>query len=463
MDNGIHAEIKLAGFNSKHPVIVESTLRVETGRTVMVAGPSGTGKTLLLLAVTGVLKHFLNGVVEGSISLNGLNPLDYSEYTRIPSEVGFIMQDPERQIIYPTPLDEATVVLEARGYSYEEARRKAFQILGTLGLAGKAEEHVENLSGGEKKRLAIALSIIHDPRVLLLDEPSSSLDPNGVGLVKKIIAEGKKKGCSILLTEHKVEFFTDVVDEVYVLAERKIQALRKGFPVNYEKAVECREASNSSGEVVIEARGLSVGYNTPLVRDVNMHVRRGEVVVLAGPNGSGKTTILRTLAGFIRPLEGEVKGGGRGVFYALQNPDIAFIHVSVEKELLDVSRRTGVGFEELVSMYPWFSEVRRLHPLRLSHGQRRWLTLLISYAYGSRLMILDEPTSGIDYALYNRLIELLRELKLKKRGILIATHDPRLIADVADRVYVVGDGGVREADKCSVVEAMYKSISRGYT
>ncbi|ADV64576.1 ABC transporter ATP-binding protein [Desulfurococcus mucosus] len=453
----VYAEVKMAGYEAGSPILVDSRLEAWSGEACMLTGPSGSGKTVFLLSITGILKHLLNGVVEGEVRLKGLNPLHRDEYARLPGFLGFVMQDPERQIIYPTPLDEAIAVLEARGYSYEEAERKAIQVLDALGLRGKAGEHVENLSGGERKRLAITLSIIHDPDIIILDEPSASLDPAGIGFIRRLVSREKSRGRVILLTEHKGGYFADLVDKAYAVRKRRVVELAGEEIADYEKMPECRETLGSSGGVLLETRGLSAGYREPLVENADIHIRRGEVVALVGPNGSGKSTILKTLAGFLKPLGGEVINAARGLFYAPQNPDTVFIHGSVRRELEDASRRTRVAFEELASMYPWYERVKGLHPLRLSHGQRRWLSILVAYAYGRDLMLLDEPTTGLDHALYSGLVKLVNELRGRGRSILLSTHDPRLVADVADRVYVVEDGRVREKDKCKAVESMYRA------
>ncbi|MGC8954127.1 MAG: ATP-binding cassette domain-containing protein [Desulfurococcus sp.] len=457
MDNYIYAEIRLAGYNASNPILVESKVEISNGEAGLIAGPSGSGKTVFLLSITGVLKHFFNGVVEGRVDIGGLNPLSYNDYISLPGKLGFLMQDPERQIIYPTPLDEVVALLEARGYSYEEARRKASNILESMGLLDKANEHVENLSGGEKKRLAITLSIVHDPGIILLDEPSASLDPEGINFIRKLIIERKNKGCSILLTEHKKGYFIDVIDKNYLLIKQRIIPLNEIDVLDYEKPPPCKNGGALAGEVILETRGLDIGYGKPLVRNINIYVRRGEVVALVGPNGSGKSTLLKTLAGFLKPLGGEIVKRNIRMFYKPQNPDLVFIHSSVEKEVRDVARRTGLMTENIISMFPWFQSVKNLHPLRLSHGQRRWLSLLISYAYGKDLLLLDEPTTGLDYTLYNNLVKTISELR-RNRSMIISTHDPRLLADVADRVYVVRNNYVVEEEKCRVVESMYREI-----
>jgi len=159
------------------------------------------------------------------------------------------------------------------------------------------------------------------------------------------------------------------------------------------------------------------------------------------------------LAGFLKPLSGSLKVLGK-TFYAPQNPDFAFVKSSVEKELIDVSKRSGVPLDRLRAVYPWLSSAAHRSPYRLSHGQRRLLSLLIAYAFGRDVMLLDEPTTGLDVNLYGDLVKMIAEAKSSGRAVVFSTHDPRLVADAADRVYLVVSGRVKEVDKCSALKLM---------
>ncbi|MEM2009265.1 MAG: ATP-binding cassette domain-containing protein [Thermosphaera sp.] len=461
----LNAKINEAGFTEERPIIRNINIENQGRSVTLILGESGSGKTTFLLTITGILKFLLNGYVKGEVRLRGLNPLEERDYLKLPFEIGFVMQDPEKQLVMPTPLDEAVFTLQMRGLDEDEAVKKAHYLLSQAGLLDKRNLHVENLSGGEKRKLSILLSIVHNPPFLILDEPSSSLDVEGIKLIRKLIRDYKSRDDStVLITEHKPVLFMDLIDKAYLLErgsskQVSIDSLLKSSFVDITPH-ECVDFRNDeNGEMVLETSSLEIGFEKPLLRDVNLVAREGEVIALLGPNGSGKTTFLKTLAGFYRPLSGEIKiGSSARPFYVPQFPDLLFLFKNVEKELVETSRKADLSFNQLVELIPWYPSVRSLNPHWLSHGQRRWLSIIIGYAYSRKIILLDEPTTGLDYVRFNHLKRLIRELKTKGVTFIISTHDPRLVAELADRVYVIRGQHLFEDDKCRVVENYYREL-----
>lgn len=456
----LSASIREAGYE-RAPVLRDISLKLNEGESVIVVGPSGSGKTTLLFSITGVLAHLLNGYVEGEVRAAGLNPLDYSDFQKLYKYVGVVLQDPERQVVMPTPLDEVITFMEALGYDYEEARKRAYEVLSALGLRDKADTHVEKLSAGQRRRLSIALSVVHDPPLLVFDEPTANLDPKGIGLVRELLASAKERGRASLVVEHKPMYFRDYADRIYYLTKL---GLREVGPYDEEQAESgkftCRGGGARAGEVVLRARGLSVGYGgIPVLEGIDLEVRRGEAVALVGPNGSGKTTLLKALAGILEPIGGEIDVRPRKVFYSPQNPDMVFVKRTVDAELRALSRETGRPLGQLIELIPWYPQVRGLSPHWLSHGQRRWLSLVIALSHAGDLLLLDEPTTGLDYRIYNQLVKLLDEARGRGSAIVMATHDPRLVGDIADRAIIIDGGRATEVDPCKAIERMIGDIS----
>ncbi|WP_448577357.1 ATP-binding cassette domain-containing protein [Thermosphaera sp.] len=460
----ITAKIAEAGFSEGKPIIKNILVESSKASVTLLLGESGSGKTTFLLTLTGVLKFLLNGYVNGSVRINDLNPLESDDYLKLPSKIGFIMQDPEKQLVMPTPFDEAVFTLQMKGYDEEEAVRKARGLLELVGLSGKMNLHIENLSGGEKRRLSILLSLIHDPPVLILDEPSASLDVEGIKMVREIVKKYKERdNTTVLIAEHKPVFYTDLIDNAFLI--EKSGSRRVGLETLYKSSVvdivphHCTEQDGgdvSPGEVLLETIGLDVGFDKPLLRNINLEARRGEVIGVLGPNGSGKTTLLKTIAGFFKPISGEIKIGGEGrVFYVPQNPDLLFLFKTVEKELKETSKKTGMPLEGLVELIPWYPAVKGFNPHWLSHGQRRWLIIIIAYAYSKGVILLDEPTTGLDYVRFNHLKRLIDELKKKGVSFLISTHDPRVVGEIVDKAYVIDNEKLVEVDKCRIVGEYY--------
>lgn len=448
-------DISSAGYTGSTGVLRNINMAIDPGRVILISGPSGSGKSTLIFTITGVLKHLLGGFVNGAIAIDDLDPLTIDGFERLPEKIGFLMQDPERQLIFPTPLDEISTSLEIHGLSREEAVERARSMLGSIGLGGKEEAHVEELSSGERRRLSIMLSIMHKPSLLILDEPSANLDPEGIAMVREIVRRHRENNGSVIITEHKTHYFKDLVDEAYILREGSME--KEYYEEEPIKNVECYEKHGGSNDRLLEISSGVVGYPGSIVlRDIDLHASRGEVVALVGPNGSGKTTLLKTIAGLIGLIDGHIKIHARRVFYAPQNPDLVFTEWSVERELKGLSRRAGIPLEQLVSSYPWYDQVRRLSPLSLSHGQRRLLELLIAFSFGRELLLLDEPTTGLDPHLYFTIVRWIRRHAEKGGSAIISTHDPRLVLDTATRVYRVSSGRVKEIDKCEAVEKMLR-------
>ncbi len=471
----VRFDIGEAQYVSDRKVLRQISSGIEEGGLLLVVGPSGSGKTTLLLAFTGVLSNLLGGVVKGSSEIFGLNPLTPEGFRGVPRLVGAVLQDPERQLAMPTPWDEASFTLENLGYEDEEIGKAVERALKRFGLIDKAHVHVEDLSSGEKRRLTLASAIVHEPRLLILDEPTASLDPWGIREAKRMVEEARKRGASAIIVEHKARHFMGEADRVLVIDDGTVKgdygpgwALRKGELERLASmGVDVREPEveeaprRVAGGVVLELDSVDVGHmeGKPLIRGASFEVERGEAIALVGPNGSGKTTLLKTIIGAVKPLSGSIRVEGlepsesgrrrvlKRVFYVPQQPDHLFISSSLEGEVREASRKGGLGFEEAAGMIPWYHELRRQSPYRLSFGQRMWLSIAIGRCYRPDLMLLDEPTAGLDYRLFRSLKGFVERLRERGTSLLIATHDARVVAELADRALLIEDGRLRWEDR----------------
>lgn len=480
--DGVRFDIGGAGYTPGRHILRRVSSSIGEGGLLLVVGPSGSGKTTLLLALTGVLSNLLGGVVEGSSDIYGVDPLSPMGFRSMPRMVGAVLQDPERQLAMPTPWDEASFVLENLGYGDEEIGRAVEGALKRFGLLDKAQVHVEDLSSGEKRRLTFASAVVHEPRLLILDEPTASLDPWGIGEVKRLVEEARGKGSSVIVVEHKVRHFIGEADRLMVIDGGMVKgeygpgaSLREGDLERLSsmgidaRRPEVREAERGpTGGVALEVSSLDVGLmeDRPLIRGASFEVNRGEVVALVGPNGSGKTTLLKTLIGAVKPLSGSIRVKGsdisrmgrrkvlRSVFYIPQQPDHLFLASTLEGEVREASRKGGLGFEEAAGMIPWYHELRRQSPYRLSFGQRMWLSITIGGCYRPEVMLLDEPTAGLDYNLFRTLRGLIERLRERGTSLLIATHDARVIGELSDRALLIEGGRLRWEERDRLVETL---------
>jgi len=483
----IEFSIEMAGYGDGPPVLRDVSGVVGDGEVVLVTGPSGSGKTTLLLSLLGIIPNLINGYVRGFSMVCGANALEPEGFTSIPRVAGAVLQDPDKQIVMPTPLDEVAFLLENLGYSEEEAVKRGLEVLERFGLRSKAHVHVELLSGGEKRRLTLALATAHNPPCLFLDEPSASIDPWGVREVVELVQEVREGGGSVMIVEHKPHYFLDHADSIMLISNNTLVLSKRAGELGESDLEELERAGVDarpprltsvrgveSGEVVLRARDLAVGYGErALVEVADFEVGRGEVVAVVGPNGSGKTTLLKTLLGALPPLSGEILIEGaparyrrgrvyRGIFYVPQQPDYLFVESSLEREVWAVSRKTKLPAESLSSLIPWYSELKHLSPYSLSHGQRRWLAVAIAWAYRAKVILLDEPTAGLDYRLFVELKRLIEKLASSGCSFVIATHDPRVIGEVASRVYYINEGRLKEVGRehaLKIMESAWRGVS----
>lgn len=445
------------------------------GELLVVAGPSGSGKTTAVLVLTGVLTNLLGGWARGRVDLCGVDPLDPAGFDMVPGLVGAVLQDPDKQLVMPTPYSEAAFTLENLGYGEEDVDRIVREALARFGLADKMFVHVEDLSGGEKRRLTFASSVVHRPRILFLDEPTANVDPWGVREIRGFVREMMSEGRTVVVVEHKLRYFLFDDARIHVIRGgrlvKELSAPLTGEEMRFLEEIgvdagppRIRDFPPISGEIVLSTRRLSVGYGgSPLLSDVELMVWRGEAVAVIGRNGAGKTTLLKTLAGALEPLDGEIilrgektvsKQRVRRVFYVPQTPDYLFVGTSLENELREASRRTGVPIEELAGLIPWYDERRKTSPYRLSHGQRRWLGIVVAYAYRPDVILLDEPSTGLDLGLFRRLVRLVDMLRRLGVSFIISTHDPRVVGEMCSRAYMVRDGRLEEVDRAEAVEKL---------
>lgn len=444
----IKAKIRKAGYINNHVVLRNIDLLINEGECILITGPSGSGKTTLLLTLVGVINNLFGGFVEGDVSIGGLNPITHSDFVKLPKEIGVVLQEPDKQIAMPTPIEEVLFTMENLGFGKEYSLKKSLEMLKQHGLIDKAWMHIEDLSVGEKRRVTLISSTIHEPKIVLLDEPSASMDPRGLRLIRNFIKDNKERGRTIIIVEHKDELFLDLVDKVYEIEGGTIVRARTGerelTPIfSFE---ESRNNRRIFGDVIVKTMDLTVGYGElKLVMKINIEVRRGESIAILGFNGVGKSTLLKTLLGFLKPVEGELKVKGK-VFYVPQEPDYVFLAKTVRDELKLLERKVKVKKEVIIGENEWLKSILNRSPYTLSHGQKRALSILIALQYKPDLMLLDEPTSGLDDLNVKWFMSNLAELRGRGVSFIIATHDPRILSAV-DRVFLIDNGRLREINR----------------
>jgi energy-coupling factor transport system ATP-binding protein len=468
-------------------------LEVQTGEFVVIAGRSGSGKSTLLRAGCGLVPHFHGGEVEGELEVAGLDTRSHGP-AELAEVVGLVAQEPETQVVSTTVGAEIELPLELRGVPAAARARAVEEVSLALAIDGLLERTTDTLSGGELQRVALAAALATRPRLILLDEPTSQLDPvAGDELISLLRRLNEEWGVAVLLGEHRLERCLAAADRVLALDRGSIsfdgapqpflewalsadRALTTpgarllggaGLPpsVSVRDARQTLHAANltpnvpeppserqlrdvrrSRTETALALRDLWVELGegderVEALRGVELRIAAGERVALMGRNGAGKSTLLRAAAGLTEPQRGRIEAP-RGVALLPQRPGDLFVHESVGDEVR--------GESGLASLRRFGLEGKaESDPRDLSGGERQRLALAIVVAGrdpgegdlpGS--LLLDEPTRGMDRARKAELAELVRDLSDRGTAVVIATHDVEFAATFAERVVLLGRGDV---------------------
>ncbi len=480
------------------PVLSGVDLHVDEGELVLVVGATGSGKTTLLRCVNGLVPHFSGGTLIGRVTVDGRDtrthrPRDLADI------VGVVGQDPAAAFVTDTVEEELAYGMESLGVHGDVMRQRVEETLDLLGLADVRGRTLRTLSGGQQQRVAIGGVLAAHPRILVLDEPTSALDPVAAEEVLAALTRlVHDLGLTVLLAEHRLERVVQYADRVVVVENGHVScdlpaAAMAMSPVSppivdlgrlagwSPLPLSVRDArrvagpmrANLAGRVptrvvrsipmddqsqpLLTARALVVNRGRrPVLRGIDLQVRAGEVVALMGRNGSGKSTLLAAACGQLPARGGSVRTGGldpaalkprellRHVGLVPQDPGMLLYAESVGAECraADIDVRAAAGTTRALLRHLAPDVADSTHPRDLSEGQRLALALAIVLAGAPPLVLLDEPTRGLDYGAKARLVASLRSLAAEMHGVLVATHDVELVAVLADRVMVIADGEV---------------------
>ena len=479
------------------PALRDVSLALPSGSFTLVVGASGGGKSTLLRSLNGLVPHFYGGVFRGRVRVGDADPIALTP-RRMGRHVGLVFQDPEAQFVVSTVEDELAFGMENFGVPPSVMRQRIETVLARLGIGHLRGRRVETLSGGEKQRVAIGAVLTLQPDVLVLDEPTSQLDPQGAADVLAAIDDlHREAGLTVVLADHRVERVVEratyvlTVDggQVAVGEPRaqlahhplappvtRLGAARGWTPVpltvaeaqgvgNREQGLGMKKSMPnpqslipipySFGDAALTLDGVHARYGERIaLRGVDLAVRQGEVVALMGRNGAGKTTLLKTAMGLLAPQAGRVSLLGqtvragdtatvaRRVGYVPQNPSALLFADTVRDEVLFTRRihhLPGLG-DSLARL--GLAGLADAYPRDLSVGQRQRVALAAVLSAEPALLLLDEPTRGLDTLQKTDLAALLRRLAHDGAGVLLTTHDVELAALVADRVVVLDEGQV---------------------
>ena len=480
--------VELFGVTYTYPgaprhALEDVSFSVAEGSFALVVGATGSGKSTLLRTMNGLVPHFTGGTFRGRVLVDGRDTIKHAP-RELSDVVAFVPQEPARSFVLDKVEDELAYAMENLAFEPRVMRRRVEETLDLLDIGSLRERSVASLSGGEKQRVAVAASLTPGARVLLLDEPTSQLDPQGaedvLGALHRLVHE---LGITVVAAEHRIErvaVFADVVvtcegGRVAVAEPRTaLEASALAPPVTKvgrllawpKPPLTVREARRAAagislpepagsprpakGPPLIRATSLRAGYGrAEVLRDVGFHVAAGDLVALMGRNGAGKTTLLRCLTGIHAPSSGSVvvdgrpPEAGRDVALCPQSPEDLLFSDTVREEV-GIGERTNGGSDGVDALLRTMSleDVSDHHPRDLSAGQRLLTAIGAIVATGARILLLDEPTRGLDPEAKQRLGDVLRTLTDNGAGLVFATHDVEFVAALATRVVLLANGEV---------------------
>lgn len=482
------------------PVLDDISFSLNRGEVLLLLGKSGSGKSTLGKAVTGAVPYFYGGTVSGKISIGG-TALNKMEHNRRSQTVGMVFQYPEKQLILNKVHREVAFGLENTGVPEETIRRRVFEAMQFTGITPLAGRDIDSLSGGQKQKVAITSALAFFPECIVLDEPISQLDPLAAEEVLNLIRKiNEELNITVILIEQRTGKCFELADKVAFIEDgrlcffggthdfldspekryepflpepvRLFRRLGIEHPPTGMKKSRALLSSIRPGDAPVPAhsafRGtektqpvisldkVSCGYGgLTVLNRFTASIQKGDCISLLGANGAGKTTLLKTLVG-LKQYQGSIllkgmelkkwkqKEIARTIGYVSQNPDDYLTQDTVRDELLFTARHLNVeepekAVEKILRILE-LSEYGGRNPKDLSGGQKQRVAIGSALIASPEVLILDEPTRGIDVPLKQTLADLLRQLNQSGITILLVTHDTEFACMVSNRFWILYQG-----------------------
>lgn len=500
------ALIKIEDLNfsyngSVRNILNHINLEINEGDFVLLCGPSGCGKTTLLKHI----KHLIapEGLKKGKLRMDDISYDDIPERVFV-SDIGFVFQHPDSQIVHDKPFAEMAFGLENLGYSSDEIRRRVAEMASFFGMESFFEKDIHTLSGGQKQLLNLASVMVMQPKLLLLDEPISQLDPISTeDFLFALERLNKELGLTILICEHRLESLYSMADKVCLMDNGSVvcydtpnlvadvifqnnDRMKAALPVParlydeicpgdkriypftvkegraFLRTLPRKETVNVTAAQVMqkkklfEAKHVYYRYekNLPdVLRDISFFGCENEIFSIVGGNGVGKTTLISLLCRIKRPYRGKIKiNSEKSPAYLPQNPLKLFLKDTIREDfhyLLSMHGLNPSQLKKLMEQYPFFEGMEKLfasNPLDLSGGELQKLAFMKILLLEPDIILLDEPTKGLDAYAKNHLSSLLNELKQEGRCIVMVTHDLEFAAENSDRCAMMFRGEMVSTD-----------------
>lgn len=446
---------------------------------VLLTGPTGCGKSTLLRTLNGLIPHSSSGTLIGSVHVNDQNVAEQSLVTTC-QQVALLFQNPDDQLFCTFVEDEIAFGLENLGFPAEKIKERITVALDQVGLIGYENRRVSELSGGEKQRVALASICAMQPQVLLLDEPTSHLDPRATRDILNIVKQlNSNLGITVILATHRVKQVQHLCNRVWLMHEGELcldlpkSEAFQDPTIFHNLGVELPDSTDTTKAIrtkpavsnpILEIQNLYYQYPSSeehAIKDISLEISHGEVVAIMGENGSGKTTLLNLIAGLLKPNPGQVIIDGKDmkrlklhqlagkVGIVFQNPDLLLQAETVSSEVKFGPKNLKLKSDKLNTLVNdtltqfELSDIAAEAPYSLSRGQRQRVAVASTFSLHPDIFLLDEPTTGQDAQhLQSMMDELCDQIRQENKTLIFATHNIDITQKYADRVLLMDEGAL---------------------
>lgn len=492
------------------PALDRINLDIKAGELVLLLGGSGSGKSSLIRAIAGLIPEYYGGTYQGKVLINR-QEIQHNKRRDLAQQVGLVFQDPESQMVMTNVEQEIVFGMENLGLPNQLMKRRVMEVTSALSISSYLHSSISELSGGQKQKVALASVLAMQPGILMLDEPTSQLDPvAGEEILTMVRRLNEDNGITVILAEQRLERCFHIADRILImeqgrivhdlrnqsalsvlpakkdiscvppLAQMFIQAECPQIPATVkqgrdilrsyltedavsrsalaDKAFRRRKDPDQHKEI-LNIRNLWFSYHNgqEVLKNISFSMKAGEFVVLMGSNGTGKTTLLKQINSLLKPDRGQITVLGLDsrsrtvedlacdIGYLSQNPSDYLFLPTVQEELSFTLHNLGLnddGISRSILQRLHLSQCAAVNPRDLSTGQRQRVALASVLVSRPHLLLLDEPTRGLDYVLKKELGKILKELQAEGTAILVVTHDVEFAAEFADEIALMDQGSI---------------------
>lgn len=473
--------------NSEDFALSDINLEIRKGEFICVTGSSGGGKTTLALALCGFIPHIIEGNFEGNVSFQGYDT-DKLTIAEISQLIGLVQQDPENQLVTSTPIEEIAFGPENLCLSKEEIFERVTRSVSFFDLDSLAFRLINEMSGGEKQKVAIASILAMRPKVLVLDEPTAFLDKKSTNELLEVLKDlNQNEGITIIIIDHQPSEFKKYINRMIIVEKSRIKADLDNKSIDYDSFIIPRDnlidiqsiKAKTSLKSLIRIRDLNIVLNNrKILKNITLNIKPGLIYGLIGLNGSGKTTLLQSILNLI-PIQ-------KNIFYndqtiseiptyklandfglVFQNPNHQIFEKTLMKEILFAPRNFKQNLNDAsMKAEILLSEVKleqysNRTPFNLSYGEKRRLNICSIEIYEPKLLLLDEPFIGQDSKNVTFLLNLLKKRKMDGKTTIIVSHRPELY-DIVDLFLVLDNGKLLFEGNPTEVISFFQQEDRGF-